>query len=125
MYSIVVSTNIGSLGRLPLKDHMIAKRSRLIDACTEIEEEHGRLDALMIQECGVFNFEPIPWFSEPKATTSEVTYGKNDGGTRGTCIYLRKGVGVDTKDTKNEFSSAFLDCKDSRGNKMRIFFIGA
>ena len=120
MYSIIVSTNIGSLGRQPLKNHMIAKRSRIIDTCTEIEEEHGKLDALMLQECGVFDFEPIPWFGLPIATTSDVTYGKGDGGTRGTCTYSRLGVGVDTKDTKNEISSSLLYCKTTTGEKTKV-----
>ena len=120
MFSIIVSTNIGLLGKHPLKDHMIRKRSRLIDTCTEIEEEHGKLDALLLQESGVFDFEPIPWFNLPISTSSDVTYGRENGGTRGVCTYLRKGVGVDTKDLKNEITSSLLDRKTGKSEKAQI-----
>lgn len=103
---IITTTNVGSFGAdnmEELKPENIIVRQQVFDSLAKINNEIDPVDIFAVQECRAFNFEPIPFFNLPTATSSHVTWGKDEGGTRGTCIYSSAGTeAIDLKDDRHE-----------------------
>lgn len=90
---LLTFTNVGSLGSdnpEELKPDNMVVRQQLFDTLATISNDIEPPDILCLQECRSFSFEPTPFFKGPVATSSHVTHGANEGGTRGVSIYSNK-----------------------------------
>ena len=121
---IIASTNVGSLGSDPISDNNIIVRRQLHDGLVKINNQHGGIDALALQECMNDQVELLPFFSLPAASDSGVTFGKNDNGVRGVCCYTRDGLGeVKLADTTNEICVVVRSYVNKRGAVVRFGII--
>lgn len=119
-------TNVGSLGTdnfEDLKPENLVVRQQLYDTLSAISNEGDPPDVLCVQECRTFRFEPLPFFKLPVSTSEHVTHGKDDGGTRGVCIYSNKFTEkLDLEDEYHEICALKFEYKSSNGASEKLRF---
>ena len=121
---LVVTTNVGSLGNPPLSPSNIIVRQQLHDSLVEINNKHGGIDSLALQECMNYETELLPFFSFPAAHDGDVTYGRDQNGKRGVSIYTSEGAGaVAIPDTVNELCVVIRSYTNRRGVKVKFGLI--
>ena len=121
---LIASTNVGSLGNAPLSASNIIVRQQLHDGLARINNMHGGLDALALQECMNYETELLPFFSLPTSDDSSVTFGKDCNGKRGTCTYTADGNGnIPSTDSINEICSTIRSYKNKRGDRVKFGLI--
>ena len=124
---LCLTANVGSLGRTNATTREVcpegqAVRQQLLDTMVHVNNKYGKIDAMMIQECGHYDVKFPPFFAEgPLATSEHVTHGAGQGGTRGTSIYVNNEgsfrVNFD-RDTVNEMCAVVCYRKNPRGEKV-------
>ena len=120
-----MSTNVGSLGSGQLDTGNINVRSHVARRLTQINNKHGPVDTLHLQECMNFGVEFLPFFKLPVVDDSQVDFGRNDGGVRGCCSYTKDDLGAfDTGDTRNEITCVIRSYRNKRAVKTRFASIG-
>ena len=127
-----MTANVGSLGRTNATSREVcpegqAVRQQLLDTMVQVNNKYGKIDALMIQECGHYDVQLPPFFpSGPLATSQHVTHGVGQGGTRGTCTYANNdgSFRVDfDRDTINEMCAIVAYRQNPRGEKIATALI--
>ena len=122
---IIMSTNVGSLGSGQLDAGNINVRSHVARRLTQINNKHGPVDTLHLQECMNFGVEFLPFFKLPVTDDSQVTFGRDDGGVRGVCCYTKDDRGAfDTGDTKNEITCVIRSYRNKRSVMTKFASIG-
>ena len=127
-----MATNVGSLGKTDSVTGEVTPegrtvRQQLADTLARASNVHGKVDALMIQECGYYDVTFPPHFpSTPVATSEHVLYGKGQNGVRGTCIYTNNDGSYNAtfdRDTINEISAAVCFRKNCAGQKVPVALV--
>lgn len=120
---IIMSTNIGSFGKDSTENSVIV-RKQLHEKLALVNNKFGPVDSLAIQECGIFDVKLLPFFAKPVSTNEAASYGKNDRGKRGVCLYSKDGLGLfDTNDDVNEICVSIRSYINSRGSKVNFAII--